>query len=141
MPCSLISPTIIANYDEAIFKANYCHIGNPFNRYYFMGDPVLDSAKRISVPLKVDVRKTWEADLKKMETLVTRREGKTQIRIPDEKIGALGGCKNYYYAPHEQGRMFEPALGEEEEEGGWSLSWNIVLELIGGTKEEEEEEE
>lgn len=86
---SLTAPTIILQYEGEIFGgANYCHLGYPFNRYYFMSPPQTMDGGRMICSLSVDVRKTWAQDISNMTCLVTRCENINNGMIVDNLVTA-----------------------------------------------------
>lgn len=116
---SLIAPTIICKYNESIFGgSNYCHLGPPFNRYYFMSPPQTMDGGRMIIPLNVDVRETYKEGISGITALVTRSESYNNGMIPDENISATSNYKNFYITGDKD--IF--ISGND---------WHIVLEVIG----------
>ncbi len=71
-PCNVLTPQLIINYNSAIANYNYCILGAPFNRCYFVGNITLDSAHQMIVPLSVDVMSTYGNGIKNANGVVTR---------------------------------------------------------------------
>lgn len=116
---SLIAPTIICKYNASIFGgSNYCYLGAPFNRYYFMSPPQTMDGGRMIIPLNVDVRETYKSGIGGITALVTRSESYNNGMIPDENISATSNYKNTYI----RGDKNIFITGND---------WHIVLEVIG----------
>ena len=122
-PSSLMEPTLILSYDATIFgDCNYCTLGSPFNRSYFMSPPVAISGGRMRVTLAVDVLETYKTQIGNLSPIVTRCEQETHPMLVDELISAKAGYKNTWYtgSPIVKGKAFD------EEEG---YGYCIVIEV------------
>lgn len=118
---TLTEPKLLLDYSSAIFQANYCYLGAPFNRYYFMSPPATLPGGRMVVPLSVDVRQTFQDSIRKKEALVLRAESDRDRMIVDELIPARAGYVNDWQSANP---IFQQAaVGSEP--------WCIVLEVIG----------
>lgn len=116
---SITKPTIVLKYNSSIFGgANYCKLGAPFNRYYFMSPPQTMDGGRMIIPLDIDVRNTYAQGIRNLTPIVTRSE-KNYGMVVDEKVSATSNFTTEYTKP-KQGAMFSNVN-----------QWNIVLEVIG----------
>ena len=121
---TLTEPKLLLNYNSAIFQANYCYLGAPFNRYYFMSPPATLPGGRMVVPLSVDVRQTFQDSIKKTEAFVLRAESDRDEMLVDDLIPARAGYVNQWIQlkTNDNGPLFPQ---------GVTNPWNIVLEVIG----------
>lgn len=117
-PCTLTEPILLLDYNDSVMASNYCHIGAPFNRYYFMGAPETQPGGKMTVPLMVDVRQTWADDIKGTTALVTRSENDNHGMIVDDKVTATSNYKIIYMPGNYP--VFTSAL-----------DWSYVLEVNG----------
>ena len=113
-PSSLMEPTLILNYNSTIFgDCNYCEIGAPFNRSYFMSPPVAIAGGRMRVTLAVDVLETYKSGIGALEPIVTRCEQETHPMLVDELVSAKAGYKNTWYtgSPIVKGKAYDESEG------------------------------
>jgi len=73
-PCSVLSPVFTASYNSDFAGANYCQIGSPFNRYYFITDINLIPGGKMEVICKVDPLMSWRDGIKKSKGTIVRAE-------------------------------------------------------------------
>lgn len=71
-PCNIITPSLIVDYNSSIAGANYCILGAPFNRKYFVNSVTLDSGNLMIVQLTVDALSTYATAIKSCLGIVTR---------------------------------------------------------------------
>lgn len=71
-PCNVLNPQLIINYNSAIANCNYCILGAPFNKRYFVRDVTLDSAHQMLISLAVDVMSTYANGIKNASGVVIR---------------------------------------------------------------------
>lgn len=117
---SITSPAILLKYDADIFGgANYCVLGAPFNRAYFMSPPQTLDGGRMVIPLDIDVRETYKLGIGNLTPIVTRSEDLNYGMIVDDKVSATANY-SVYYQPTEEGDVFISGH-----------AWHIVLEVIG----------
>lgn len=121
---TLTEPKLLLDYNENIFKANYCYLGQPFNRYYFMSPPAALPGGRMVVPLSVDVRQSFKYGIKNTEAFILRSESDYDRMLVDELIPARASYVNQWIQlkTADDGLLFPP---------GVTNPWNIVLEVIG----------
>lgn len=85
-PMSILSPTLIIDYDSDVLSANYAYIP-ALNRYYYVGDINVTKGNRMYLPLTVDVLKTYAAALTDCNCIVTRSESiGAPTEIPDKNL-------------------------------------------------------
>lgn len=85
-PSTLNTPKLLMVYNAEVFASNYCHIGPPFNRYYFCSPATVLPGGKMCIPLFVDVRETWKEDIRKLEPVILRRQDKCDGMLTDEYI-------------------------------------------------------
>jgi len=61
-PCNVINPVITTSYDSSFASANYCHIGSPFNRYYYIKNVNLIPGGKMEIICEVDPLMSWKGD-------------------------------------------------------------------------------
>lgn len=81
--CSLLYPEIVLRYDEQIADCNYVELGTPFNRYYYMGAPIIGPGKRMSIPCSVDVLMSFQAEILNLSVNAYRIERETASKSSD----------------------------------------------------------
>lgn len=84
--CSILSPVIVLRYDSTVASCNYVYLGAPFDRYYFMGSPVLSPGKRMAIPCSVDPLMSHQAAILAMKLNVYRQE-RDKNSSADDYIG------------------------------------------------------
>lgn len=116
-PCDILNPELIVSRDIVFNSDNYCYIPY-FNRYYFIGD-IIYNGKTKTLPLSVDVLKTYAEPLQNCECVVTRSEIGTNYIVDDK----LPINSNKYYL---EGKYFpnNPFTGNQ------IISDNIILSVI-----------
>lgn len=84
--CSLLAPKLLIDNTAIIKDANYMYISE-WGRYYFIGDPVFMTGKKIMIPGSVDVLMSWDSSIRNCEGCVLRSEsiGRPTM-IPDSKL-------------------------------------------------------
>lgn len=75
--CSIKNPTLVLSYNSSLVSANYFHIPE-WNRYYFMGEPVLSPGGRCIVTGKEDVLYTNANEILNLYAYCSRCESKAQ---------------------------------------------------------------
>lgn len=122
---TITEPRLILNYDAEIFQANYCYLGYPYNRYYFMSPPATLPGGRMGIPLTVDVLESFKEGICRTEAFILRAESDCDNLIVDELIPARAGVVNSWKTSEE---LFVPnhaPVGEE------TADHSIVIEIIG----------
>lgn len=89
-PCDYLNPTFIMDKSTTTAGANYCQIGEPINRYYFITDTQLLTGNRVLVSCAVDVLKTYAAGIKNCYGTFTRSEHPATRYIHDNKFPLTG---------------------------------------------------
>lgn len=79
----LLNPTFELDYSAALTTKNYCVVGAPFNRSYFITDMQIDIGKKIIISCDVDVLNTYKEDIKELSVNVVRQERKIKEMLPD----------------------------------------------------------
>ena len=71
-PCDLLNPSFIIDYDVGDFSANYCTVGAPFNRNYFITDVEILTGGRKKLICSVDVLTTYAVGITAANATVIR---------------------------------------------------------------------
>lgn len=79
----LMNPTFELSYDSDYTTKNYCVVGAPFNRSYFITDMKIDIGKKIIISCAVDVLQTYKDDIKPINANVIRQEKLIKEMLPD----------------------------------------------------------
>lgn len=79
----LMSPTFELNYNSAYTTKNYCEVGAPFNRSYFITDMQIDIGKKIIISCAVDVLQTYRGEISGINANVVRQENLIKEMLPD----------------------------------------------------------
>lgn len=79
----LMNPTFELSYDSDYTTKNYCVVGAPFNRSYFITDMKIDIGKKIIISCAVDVLQTYKDDIKPINANVVRQENLIKEMLPD----------------------------------------------------------
>ena len=121
---SITNPTLVLQYDADIFGgANYCYLGTPFNRCYFMGPPQTLDGGRMIIGLSVDVRETWKDEIDNIECVIGRCEETNahliDNMIVDSEVGTKTGYKTTWFTSEQSFPAFN------------SSSFSFVLEVQG----------
>lgn len=91
--CSIENPVILFEMDS-LPTSNYAYIPD-FNRYYFITDITAVRNGLFRVSMKVDVLKSFAADIRNSTALVDLSESLSSPYIPDARATFDG--KNQYY--------------------------------------------
>lgn len=89
---SILSPTVILNYNTNFLNANYCYI-DTFKRYYFITGRAVTVGKRIVISCSVDALSTWISGMTNNAITVTRNENIGINKMPDSKLPILPNVK------------------------------------------------
>lgn len=119
---TITEPRLILNYDAEIFQANYCYLGYPYNRYYFMSPPATLPGGRMGIPLSVDVLESFKEGICRTEAFILRAESDCDNLIVDDLIPARAGVVNSWESSEQ---LFVPY------ETGDTDGHSIVIEVIG----------
>ena len=68
----LMNPTFELSYDSNYTTKNYCEVGAPFNRSYFITDMKIDIGKKIIISCAVDVLQTYHSSIADSEAYIIR---------------------------------------------------------------------
>lgn len=71
-PCDLLNPSFIIDYDVGPISANYCIVGTPFNRNYFITDVEMLTGGRKKLICSVDALTTYAAGITAANATVIR---------------------------------------------------------------------
>lgn len=72
--CSLLSPVLVLKYNAELAEANYMHLPDPFNRYYFLSPPVVSPGKRMTFSATIDPLMSWADDIKNITCVISRNQ-------------------------------------------------------------------
>ena len=120
-PCDYLNPSFIMDKSATTTGANYCQIGEPINRYYFITDTQLLTGNRVLVSCAVDVLKTYASDIKNCIGTFTRSEHPKSKYIADSKYPLTGDMES-------ESTLFDNTpftLGTSE-------THNYILTVVGG---------
>lgn len=79
----LMSPTFELDYSADYTTKNYCVVGAPFNRSYFITDMKIDIGKKIYISCAVDVLQTYSGAINGINANVVRQENLIKEMLPD----------------------------------------------------------
>lgn len=79
----LMNPTFELGYDSNYTTKNYCVVGAPFNRSYFITDMKIDIGKKIIISCAVDVLQTYKNKIEDINANVVRQENLIKEMLPD----------------------------------------------------------
>lgn len=136
----LMNPSFELDYDSSYTTKNYCEVGAPFNRSYFITDMKIDIGKKIIISCAVDVLETYKDGIKPINANVIRSE-KTDMAepyLPDNEYKIRTGFQNYTdvfaggASLFNQGDYVLSWMGGEHADDDWTLvetepgdwSWN-----------------
>ena len=92
-----------------IAAANYCHIGAPFNRYYFMGTATAGEDGLTRIPCHVDVLYTYRQNILNADCIAERSSSSYSEYLQDEYIQIE---KGYTYNISKFNYAFDPDTGD-----------------------------
>lgn len=72
--CDLISPVFLLDYNSTIAGCNYCVVGAPFNRHYFITNIDIGIGNVMKIHCSVDPLTTYADDIKKCNACIIRSE-------------------------------------------------------------------
>lgn len=83
---SILTPTVVLNYNSAYISANYAYIPL-FKRFYYITGKSITIGKRIIISMEVDVRRSWIYNAGNCTVTATRNEGiGAPTLYPDNKL-------------------------------------------------------
>lgn len=84
----LLNPVLTFKNDAFpnIAAANYCHLGAPFNRYYFLGTATAGEDGLTRIPCHVDVLYTYRAQILNADCIADRSTSAYSDYLQDEYI-------------------------------------------------------
>lgn len=123
---TITEPRLILNYDAEIFQANYCYLGYPYNRYYFMSPPATLPGGRMGIPLSVDVLESFKEGICRTEAFILRAESDCDNLIVDDLIPARAGVINSWATSEELFVPYHSPLPGDD-----TAEHSIVIEIIG----------
>ena len=92
-----------------IATANYCHLGAPFNRYYFMGTATAGEDGLTRIPCHVDVLYTYRQNILNADCIAERSSSSYSEYLQDEYIKVEQG---YTYNVSKFNYSFDSSLGD-----------------------------
>lgn len=107
----LLNPVITFKNDTFpnIAAANYCHIGAPFNRYYFMGTATAGEDGLTRIPCHVDVLYTYRINILAADCIAERSSSSYSEYLQDDYVKVEQG---YTYAVSKFNYSFDASLGD-----------------------------
>ena len=92
-----------------IATANYCHLGAPFNRFYFMGTATAGEDGLTRIPCHVDVLYTYRQNILNADCIAERSSSSYSEYLQDEYIQIE---KGYIYNISKFNYSFNPDTGD-----------------------------
>lgn len=92
-----------------IATANYCHLGAPFNRFYFMGTATAGEDGLTRIPCHVDVLYTYRQNILNADCIAERSSSSYSEYLQDEYIKIEQG---YTYNVSKFNYSFDSSLGD-----------------------------
>ena len=107
----LLNPVLTFKNDlfSQYAAANYCHIGAPFNRYYFMGTATAGEDGLTRIPCHVDVLYTYRNYILSADCIAERSSSSYSEYLQDEYIQIE---KGYTYNISKFNYAFDPDTGD-----------------------------
>lgn len=107
----LLNPVLTFKNDQfsQYANANYCHIGAPFNRYYFMGTATAGEDGLTRIPCHVDVLYTYRNSILSADCIAERSSSSYSEYLQDEFIQIE---KGYTYNISKFNYSFDPDTGD-----------------------------
>lgn len=118
----LMSPSFELNYKPEYTTKNYCSVGAPFNRSYFITDMKVDIGKKIIISCAVDVLQTYQSGISQINANIVRQENLAEPYLPDSEYKIRTGFQNYT-------ELFQ---GGEVSFAGGDAQYSYVLSWVGG---------
>lgn len=117
--CSMLAPTLLTAYDSNVFSSNYCYVGTPFNKYYYITDISLVPGGKMEIICKIDPLKSHETQLIScIGTIIRAENPKNGRQLYDSKYPLLP--KMEVSTQYWKDTPFSTADG-----------WNYVLSVMG----------
>jgi len=82
-PCDVQNPSFTLEYDESLFKANYCYIPK-FCRYYYINKVSVIDGERIQIDCHVDVLMSF--DVRSLNAIVARNSNNWNLYFNDSSF-------------------------------------------------------
>ena len=107
----LLNPVLTFKNDQfrQYAAANYCHIGAPFNRYYFMGTATAGEDGLTRIPCHVDALYTYRQNILNADCIAERSSSSYSDYLQDEYIQIE---KGYTYNISKFNYAFDPDTGD-----------------------------
>lgn len=107
----LLNPVITLKNDQfsQYAAANYCRLGAPFNRYYFLGTATAGEDGLTRIPCHVDVLYTYRNQILNAECIAERSSSHYSDYLQDEYIKVERG---YKYNVSKFNYAFDPDTGD-----------------------------
>lgn len=122
---SIVSPVLTFDYSTAFLLANYAYISE-FNRYYYIRNPITDTAKRIHLELSVDPLMSFGSQIRQCTAQIIRLEDVgAPTEIPDSKLPVVPSRKKI-----DSITVFSPYINSVFINDSRSL--NYVVTVVGG---------
>ena len=120
--CDILTPSFILDYSSNVGSYNYCEVGAPFNRFYFITDMKIDVGNKMIINCTVDPLYTYKDAINNINTTIFRTEefSKSAPYLPDTEYQVKSGFQ-YYYEAFTNSGGFTPAFNPLA--GYYVLSW------------------
>ena len=107
----LLNPVITLKNDQfsQYSAANYCHLGAPFNRYYFLGTAIAGEDGLTRIPCHVDVLYTYRQNILNADCIAERSSSSYSDYLQDEFIKVEQG---YNYNVSKFNYSFNASTGD-----------------------------
>ncbi len=86
--CNVKEPVLVLTFNSALVEVNYMEIGD-WNRFYFMGEPVLSPGGKCIISAKEDVLYTNKDEILKLHAYCSRCENHFERYAIDNAVPSL----------------------------------------------------
>lgn len=118
----MITPAMRLYCSATTFTNNYVYIPT-FDKYYFVVNSSVDSARTIILQLQLDVLKTYENKLLNSDFLIVRNENIKSNYIEDSKLPIL---------PYQHMKVIEFSENDFNIDTATENNYNFLLNVAGG---------
>lgn len=85
-PVAIHDPVLVLNYDSTYYGVNYASVEDGGKTwYYFVDEPVVDTAQRASIQLNLDLLMTNKAEILNLDVIVERSSSNFNAYMYDTK--------------------------------------------------------
>lgn len=121
MPCSMVAPTFLLDYQSAFTSCNYLYFPS-WGRYYYIKDIVMLDGGRCEFQCAVDPLMSFQNEIKGLNVLVKRQQQKrSSLQVDGEYPICCSYVPDYYVFPNNVIT-------------GYGASNPYVLSLVGGSE-------